>query len=283
MQTRLRLPDCRSSRQRHGHIALSITTTVLTPWTTYSAQRPDVQDGSWPIGQTAHDQETFDYRLHPGLAHRPPASGWAVIPVWLGYRLPAVVEHHAQSMNVGEVTSVADRTARTVPRRLKRHCPNPGGRVDGNNSAVSRGVSIMLQHQPGRQHDAHQLTRTPGDDSRARDLRIRHRSSFVSRRDIHYSYGQRVGGATDQLRQRHAQRPASGYVAGIVGSNKHATVAERHRDAEKQRAHPRPIATQVHAAAKAAHVWPLGNDQLPGSLPTTSARTTSMNGRRRRK
>ena len=62
----------------------------------------DVQDGSWPISQTAYSQETFDYRLHPGLAHRPPASGWAVIPAWLGCHLPAVVEHHAQSMNVGE-------------------------------------------------------------------------------------------------------------------------------------------------------------------------------------
>ena len=44
----------------------------------------EVHHGSWSIGQTAHGQETFDYRLHPGLAHRPPASGWAVIPAWLG-------------------------------------------------------------------------------------------------------------------------------------------------------------------------------------------------------
>src|SRR5687768_533580 len=39
----------------------------------------------------------------------------------------------------------------------------------------------------------------------------------------------------------------------------------------------------VHAAAKEEAVWPLGKDQLPGFLPTTSARTTSMNGRWRRK
>src|SRR5205814_621930 len=32
-----------------------------------------------------------------------------------------------------------------------------------------------------------------------------------------------------------------------------------------------------------AAVWPLGNDQLPGFLPMTSARTISTNGRRRRK
>src|SRR6266849_2275684 len=38
----------------------------------------------------------------------------------------------------------------------------------------------------------------------------------------------------------------------------------------------------THAAANDDAVCPLGNDQLPGRLPTTSARTTSMNGRWRR-
>ncbi len=31
-----------------------------------------------------------------------------MIPAWLGCCLPAVVEHHAQGMNVGEVTLVGD-------------------------------------------------------------------------------------------------------------------------------------------------------------------------------
>src|SRR5687767_5136168 len=39
----------------------------------------------------------------------------------------------------------------------------------------------------------------------------------------------------------------------------------------------------THAPAKAVAVCPLGKDQLPGFFPTTNARTTSMNGRLRRK
>jgi len=55
---------------------------------------------------------------------------------------------------------------------------------------------------------------------------------------------QPVEGTADQFRKRHAQHGASGHVPGIVGSDKHATVAQRRRDTEKQRARPRPIATQ---------------------------------------
>src|SRR5919108_466004 len=40
---------------------------------------------------------------------------------------------------------------------------------------------------------------------------------------------------------------------------------------------------RIQALANDAAVWPLGNDQLPGFLPITSARTISTNGRRRRK
>src|SRR5262245_10742058 len=40
---------------------------------------------------------------------------------------------------------------------------------------------------------------------------------------------------------------------------------------------------RIQALANEAAVCPLGNDQLPGFLPMTSARTISTNGRRRRK
>src|SRR3954453_5369917 len=39
----------------------------------------------------------------------------------------------------------------------------------------------------------------------------------------------------------------------------------------------------MDAVANDDAVWPDGNDQVPGFLPTTSARTISMNGRLRRK
>src|SRR5438128_3720691 len=104
----------------------------------------DMQDGSWPISQTAHSQETFHYRLHPGLVHRPPASGWAVIPVWLGYRLPAVVEHHAQSMNVGEVTLGGKALVacdRAVEERHVRPLPEPP-------HGLHQGVDLRLVDRP---------------------------------------------------------------------------------------------------------------------------------------
>jgi hypothetical protein len=67
----------------------------------------DVVDGSWPIGRAARRQEAFNDRLHPGLAHRPPAPEWTVIPTWLGGGLPDVVEHDPQGMDVGEVILVS--------------------------------------------------------------------------------------------------------------------------------------------------------------------------------
>jgi len=82
----------------------------------------------WPIGHAAYGQEVFNHRLHPGFANRPTAPVRAVISIRLAWYLPAVVEHDAQGMNVGEETLVGQAlVARdcAVEQRHVRSLPEP--------------------------------------------------------------------------------------------------------------------------------------------------------------
>ena len=113
---------------------------------------------------------------------------------------------------------------------------------------------------------------TPVVDQReSRELREHHHLSVRA--------WQPVDGTADQLRERHAQHRPRWLRPRGSGRRQNPTVANRRGDAEEHGLARGQNRLRVHAAANAAHVWPLGKDQLPGSLPTTSARIAMQDER----